>query len=85
MVVGGSGARGVVAAASYDPVQIIKRTDTGFVVQPRRWVVERTFAWACINRRLARDVERAAATARALFQIAMIKLMSRRIARFRDF
>jgi hypothetical protein len=41
-------------------------------------VIERTFAWACINRRPARDVERAATTARALFQIAMIKLMSRR-------
>jgi hypothetical protein len=57
-------------------VEIIKRTDTGFVVQPKRGVIERTFAWACINRRLARDVERAATTDRALFQIAMIKLMS---------
>jgi putative transposase len=48
-------------------------------------VIERTFAWACMNRRLARDGERATATIRALFQIAMIKLMSRRIARYRDF
>jgi hypothetical protein len=38
----------------------------------------------CFKRRLARDVERAAETDRALFQIAMIKLMARRIARFRD-
>ena len=74
-----------VAAAAPRPVEIIKRTDTGFVVQPKRWVIERTFAWACINRRLARDVERAAETVRALFQIAMIKLMTRRIARYRDF
>ena len=74
-----------VAAAAPRPVEIIKRTDTGFVVQPKRWVIERTFAWACINRRLARDVERAAETVKALFQIAMIKLMTRRIARFRDF
>jgi transposase len=74
-----------VAEAAPRPVEIIKRTDTGFVVQPKRWVIERTFAWACINRRLARDVERAATTARAFFQIAMIKLMSRRIARYRDF
>jgi transposase len=74
-----------VADAAPRPVEIIKRTDSGFVVQPKRWVIERTFAWACINRRLARDVERAAATAQALFQIAMIKLMSRRIARLRDF
>ena len=54
-----------VAAASPRPVEIIKRTDAGFVVQPKRWVIERTFAWACINRRLARDVERAAETVRA--------------------
>ena len=74
-----------VAEAAPRPVEIVKRTDAGFVVQPKRWVVERTFAWACINRRLARDVERAVATAQAFFQIAMIKLMSRRIARYRDF
>ena len=73
------------AEAAPRPVEIIKRTDPGFVVQPKRWVIERTFAWACINRRLARDVERFATTAKALFQIAMIKLMSRRIARYRSF
>ncbi len=67
------------------PIQITKRTDPGFGVQPKRWVIERTFAWACINRRLARDVERFATTAKALFQIAMIKLMLRRIARYRGF
>jgi hypothetical protein len=53
------------AAAAPRPVEIIKRTDAGFVVQPWRWVIERTFAWACINRSLARDVERAAETVRA--------------------
>jgi transposase len=74
-----------VANAAPRPVEIIKRTDSGFVVQPKRWVVERTFAWACINRRLSKDVERFAATAKTLFQIAMIKLMSRRIARYKDF
>ena len=74
-----------VAEAAPRPVEIIKRSDAGFVVQPKRWVVERTFAWASINRRLARDFERFAETAKALFQIAMIKLMARRIARFRDF
>lgn len=74
-----------VAAAAPRPVEIIKRTDAGFVVQPRRWVVERTFAWASINRRLARDFEGSTSTARAFFQIAMIKLMVRRIARYRDF
>jgi putative transposase len=73
-----------VAAVAPRPVEIIKRTDTGFVVQPKRWVVERTFAWAAINRRLARDFEGAAKTARASCQIAMIKLMARRIARCTD-
>jgi hypothetical protein len=38
-----------------------------------------------MNRRLARDVERAAETVKALFQIAMMKLMTRRIALYRDF
>lgn len=74
-----------VAAAAPRPVEIIRRTDVGFVVQPKRWVVERTFAWIGINRRLARDFERFAETAKALFQIAIIKLMTRRIARYRDF
>jgi len=74
-----------VAEAAPRPVEIIKRTDAGFVVQPKRWVVERTFARVCINRRLAKDFERFAETAQALFRIAMIKLMTRRIARYRDF
>ena len=74
-----------VAVVAPRPVEIIKRTDAGFVVQPKRWVIEWTFAWTCINRRLARDVERATETLRALFQIAMIKLMTRRIDRYRDF
>lgn len=74
-----------VANTAPRPVEIIRRSDTGFVVQPKRWVVERTFAWASINRRLAKDVERFAITAKALFQIAMIKLMSRRIARYSAF
>jgi hypothetical protein len=41
-----------VAAAAPRPVEIIKRTDADFVVQPKRWAIERTFAWACINLRL---------------------------------
>jgi transposase len=82
---GYQGPRVAAAAAAPRPVEIIRRTAPGFVVQPKRWVIEPTFAWACINRRLTRDVERAAETVKALFQIAMIKLMARRIARYRDF
>jgi hypothetical protein len=47
--------------------------------------IKRTFAWACMSRRLARDVERATQTVTALFQIVMIKLIIRRIARCREF
>ena len=41
-------------------IEIIKRSDTakGFVLLPRRWVVERTFAWLGRNRRLATDFEK---------------------------
>jgi transposase len=44
-------------------LQIVKRSDAaGFEVLPKRWIVERTFAWISRNRRLARDFERYAAT-----------------------
>lgn len=54
----------------------------GFRVQPRRWVVERTFAWQTQNRRLSKDYERLCATSEALIYLAMIRLMLRRLARF---
>jgi putative transposase len=53
----------------------------GFVVQPRRWVVERSFAWLDRYRRLARDWEAASWSACALVHIAASNLMARRIAR----
>ena len=53
----------------------------GFHVLPRRWVVERTFAWLGRYRRLSRDYERLAATTEALVLIAMSRLMLRRLAR----
>lgn len=69
------------------PIEIVKRSDhaKGFVVLPKRWIVERTFAWLGINRRLAKDFERYAKTALAFIHTAMIKLMSRRLARYVDF
>jgi len=74
-----------VADAAPRPVQIVKRSEPGFVVQAKRWIVERTLAWITINRRLAKDFEAFAATVQALIQIAMIKLMTRRIARYLQF
>jgi putative transposase len=52
----------------------------GFVVQPRRWVVERTFAWLTDCRRLTKDYEVYAETSDAFIYLAMIHLMLRRLA-----
>jgi len=52
----------------------------GFVVLPWRWRVERTFAWLCRNRRLRCDYERLPQTTEALIYVAMIRLMTRRLA-----
>jgi transposase len=64
-------------------LEIIKRTDAikGFEVLPRRWVVERTFAWLGRCRRLAKDFERTIASAGAWVFIAHIRLLTRRLAR----
>ncbi|MDX8514648.1 IS5 family transposase [Mesorhizobium captivum] len=63
-------------------IEIIKRSDTakGFEVLPRRWVVERTFAWLGRCRRLAKDFEATIASAEAWIFIASIRLMLRRRA-----
>ena len=53
----------------------------GFQVLPRRWVVERTFAWISHNRRMAKDYERLCATGEAFVYAAMTRLMVRRLAR----
>jgi putative transposase len=52
----------------------------GFQVLPKRWVVERTFAWITRNRRLARDYERLAQSSEAFIYLAMIRLGLRRLA-----
>jgi transposase len=52
----------------------------GFVALPRRWVVERTFAWLGRCRRLARDYERKPEHAEAMIKVAMIRLMAARLA-----
>ncbi len=65
-------------------LEIVKRSDqaaAGFVVLPKRWIVERTFAWLGRCRRLAKDVEALTRTALAFLRLAIIRLMLRRIAR----
>jgi transposase len=63
-------------------LEIVKRTDDvkGFKVLPRRWVVERTFGWLVRNRRLARDYERLTVNSEAMIKVAMIRLMTIRLA-----
>ena len=63
-------------------IEIVKRSDAaqGFVLLPRRWVVERTIAWLNRNRRLAKDVEATIESSVTWLYIASVKLMSRRLA-----
>lgn len=56
----------------------------GFVVLPKRWIVERTFAWLARYRRHARDYERTTESSEAMIYIAMIGLMSKRLARIKN-
>ena len=65
-------------------LEIVKRSDTakGFELLPRRWVVERTFAWLGRCRRLAKDWETTIESSTAWAFIARIRLMSRRLARY---
>jgi transposase len=53
----------------------------GFLLQPRRWVVERTFAWLGRNRRLSKDYEGLPGTEEAWIYLAMIRLMLARLTR----
>jgi putative transposase len=53
----------------------------GFVVLPRRWVVERTIAWIDHNRRMSKDYERLPESSEAFIYVAMSRLMLRRLAR----
>lgn len=63
-------------------LEIVKRSDDamGFVVLPRRWVVERTFAWLNSYRRLSKDYEALPETSEAFIHVAMIKLMLARLS-----
>lgn len=60
---------------------VAKSSEGGFVVLPKRWIVERTFAWLGRSRRLSKDYEALCETGEALILIAMIQLMTRRLAK----
>ena len=66
-------------------VEIVRRSDqaSGFVLLPRRWVVERTFAWLGRCRRLAKDWECLNHKARAFLLLASIRFMVRRLCKVR--
>lgn len=68
-------ARVVVFLVRKDPGQ------KGFVVKPKRWIVERTFGWLNRYRRLAKDHERTTASSTAFVYVSMIHVMVRRLTR----
>jgi hypothetical protein len=72
---------GWAATEGIEMVAVPRNADVrGFQVLPRRWVVERTFAWLTRCRRLARDYERKTAHSEAMIQVASIRLMLARLA-----
>ena len=72
-----------IAALGKWTIQIVTRTQSigTFKAEPKRWVIERTFAWLGRNRRLAKDFEATVASAEAWILIASIRLLSRRLAK----
>src|SRR6476620_9267584 len=72
-----------VAGATSVALEIVRKAPNqlGFAVQPRRWVVERFFAWIGRTRRLAWDFEATLASARAFLYAASVMILVRRLAR----
>jgi putative transposase len=66
---------------------IVKRPEgiKGFLLLPKRWIVERTFAWLGRYRRLSKDYEYVTPTSETMIRVAMIHLMVRRLARLTCF
>jgi transposase len=70
------------AATLHLSVEVVRKRDAhAFEVLPRRWAVERTFAWISKHRRTVRDYERLPASHEAMVTWAMIALMARRLTR----
>lgn len=80
----GDDAQRAAFAASRIAITVVKRTDKqikGFVVLPKRWVVERTFGWLNRARRLAKDFDATTQSAHAWLLAAITFLLMRRLAR----
>lgn len=60
-------------------LEVVQRQQKGFEALPRRWVVERTFAWLGKQRRLSKDYERLPEVSETVVQVAMISLMLNRL------
>jgi hypothetical protein len=71
-----------VCARRYDADHLPK-VPGGFSIQPRRRMVEMSFAWSIRNRRIAKDYERQAQTSETLIEIAVARLVLRRLAEHR--
>jgi putative transposase len=79
----GAKLRDAVAEFGKWTIEIVTRSEQvgTFKPEPKRWVIERTFAWFGRNRRLAKDFEQTIVSAEAWFLIASVRLLSRRLAR----
>jgi putative transposase len=67
-------------------VEVVKRREgaVGFEVQPKRWVVERTFSWLYCFRRLSKDYEYDTSTSESMVYLASIRIMLKRLTREKD-
>ena len=78
----GEGTAAAITARGPWRLEIVRRADNApFEVLPKRWIVERTFAWLSRCRRLAKDFECLVQIAVAFIDLAMIRIMLRRLAR----
>ena len=65
-------------------LEVVEKQGAGFSVLPRRWVVERTYAWLLNFRRHSKDYDRLPRNSEALIQVAMIHLLLKRLDTSRE-